>query len=194
MPMMISSAHKTLVHYPDETSITLGVVGARGRRRGARVGQLVASPGRLRRRPQTGPQCDSTRPVAARFRGANCADLLESGRRIIEHGQDRLRSSGSRATAIKRRGASRSCAASPSSSRGSASSSRSGGGSGTRQEHDSVLSARRSLRERAKRACTATYGRPRGKVTDAGGSCSTHVPPMVRVLHPGIRQAESIGP
>jgi hypothetical protein len=63
-----------------------------------------------------------------------------------------------------------------------------------RQEHDSVLPARRSPRERAIGPCTATCGRPRGKVTDAGGSCSTHVPPMVSVLHPGIRQAESIGP
>jgi hypothetical protein len=63
-----------------------------------------------------------------------------------------------------------------------------------RQEHDPTWPTRTSPRSPATRTCTATYDRPEGKMTAAGGSCSTHVPPIVSVLHSGIGQAESIGP
>ena len=43
-------------------------------------------------------------------------------------------------------------------------------------------------------AGSATYGRPRVNVTVTGGSCSTHVPPIVNVLHPGSGHTESIVP
>ena len=36
-------------------------------------------------------------------------------------------------------------------------------------------------------------GRPRGKLTVTGSSCSTHVPPMVRRVQPGAGQTASIG-
>jgi len=39
-----------------------------------------------------------------------------------------------------------------------------------------------------------TYGRPRANVTVTGGSCSTHVPPIVNVVHPGSGHTESIVP
>ena len=46
----------------------------------------------------------------------------------------------------------------------------------------------------ASAAALATYGRPRVNVTVTGGSCSTHVPPIVNVLHPGSGHTESIVP
>ena len=57
--------------------------------------------------------------------------------------------------------------------------------------------ARRSatrVAESVPATAAATYGRPRGNVVRAGGSCSTHVPPIVRVEHPGTEQRTSSGP
>ena len=38
---------------------------------------------------------------------------------------------------------------------------------------------------------TTTNGRPRGKTLSTGGSCATHVPPIVIMLHPGTGHTES---
>ncbi len=135
-------------------------------------------------------------PSRLDFAEQHCAELLEPGRRVIQDGQDRLRLFGLKG---KRDHASPVGVAELRSELFVFQEIRELKQKRRRerdahQEHNSVLPARRSRRERAKRARTATCGRPRGKVTDAGGSCSTHVPPIVRVLHPGIRQAESIGP
>ena len=43
-------------------------------------------------------------------------------------------------------------------------------------------------------AAVVTYGRPRANVTVTGGSCSTHVPPIVNVEHPGSVHTESMDP
>lgn len=39
-----------------------------------------------------------------------------------------------------------------------------------------------------------TNGRPRANVTVTGGSCSTHVPPIVSVVHPSTGQTDNMGP
>jgi len=46
----------------------------------------------------------------------------------------------------------------------------------------------------ASAAAVVTYGRPRANVTVTGGSCSTHVPPIVNVEHPGSVHTESMDP
>jgi len=43
-------------------------------------------------------------------------------------------------------------------------------------------------------AVPGTYGRPRAYVTVTGGSCATHVPPIVSVVQPGAEQTTSIDP
>ena len=46
----------------------------------------------------------------------------------------------------------------------------------------------------ASAADVVTYGRPRANVTVTGGSCSTHVPPIVNVEQPGSVHTESMDP
>ena len=43
-------------------------------------------------------------------------------------------------------------------------------------------------------AGASTCGRPRGNLLPDGGSCATHVPPIVHALHPGTGHTESSAP